>query len=514
MSIEPPSQEGKLSLMNPLGAWRVVINPDRYEKYKRGQVIEFGVNQFTDSSDFFRTADKYAVDMLQTMPDKSDIFNSPRVLPDNPCKLVIISSAASIALKNSSMFNCERYLIRAHKHVHEAFAWHVLYALNKLDHNNMLYLYAAEAAFNHGIKRLITGNHAPGPAQAYFEASDGAPAKNKYDSEENRVTQDGAVYIPFDEFNSAFINHLICGGRINSVIDNWINKYTALERIRSGYERRALLNNTPNVDDEVERFQSLNHTHRLYYREKYRQELQYLLKAVYTAPAEIANLNDILKIKDIKAAIDWYCEQPASKKHQRQVEREYQDIITKEEQEALESKFRRASDIKSYLEGFDNNTDEPQPDSQKVAISDENPPRYNLQYIKDGIRRTNVTEIKNVFTMPCLLRIHDRFKSSSPKNINELHLLYRLVKYIISCGIDVTTKDIDSFFRHHYDWYDGTALERILYGLDYERRQDTAPTPILCEQFSRKSVCIGRKNCQYSLGKSPKLDNRVYKELE
>ncbi len=145
---------------------------------------------------------------------------------------------------------------------------------------------------------------------------------------------------------------------------------------------------------------------------------------------------------------------------------------------------------------------------------------YRISHSGGGSRPVEITELEDLFELPCLAAMDERLQEEKPVR-KDLFNLVRMVMWLPRYrekSVDEVTDELKDLFSR-WPWYDPEISE---YQIKYEARRDergigptgNTPLPMNCDNDDMQRYCIGQEQCPYSIYGSLPFPDEMYDQLE
>lgn len=144
---------------------------------------------------------------------------------------------------------------------------------------------------------------------------------------------------------------------------------------------------------------------------------------------------------------------------------------------------------------------------------------YRIGHSGSGARPIDVTELEDLFELPCMAAMDDRLQDENPVR-KDLFNFVRMAMWLPQYreqSVEEITEDIHNLFSR-WPWYDPEITD---YQVRYEARRgergigpkNTTPLPMGCDNDDMQRYCIGKEQCPYSIYGSLPFPDEMYDEL-
>lgn len=145
---------------------------------------------------------------------------------------------------------------------------------------------------------------------------------------------------------------------------------------------------------------------------------------------------------------------------------------------------------------------------------------YRIGQSGSGARPIDVTELEDLFELPCMAAMDERLHDEKPVR-KDLFNFVRMAMWLSQYRektVDEITEDIKDLFSR-WPWYDPEITD---YQVKYEARRgergigptNRTPLPMNCDDDDMQRYCIGKDQCPYSIYGSLPFPDEMYDELE
>ncbi|WP_114579253.1 primase-associated protein [Saliphagus sp. LR7] len=145
---------------------------------------------------------------------------------------------------------------------------------------------------------------------------------------------------------------------------------------------------------------------------------------------------------------------------------------------------------------------------------------YCIGHSGGGSRPLEITELEDLFELPCLAAMDERLHEEKPVR-KDLFNFVRMVMWLPQYrekSIDEITDEIKDVFSR-WPWFDPEITE---YQIKYEARRGdrgigpkgNIPLPMNCDNDDMQRYCIGQDQCPYSIYGSLPFPDEMYDQLE
>ncbi|MFC6764633.1 primase-associated protein [Natrinema soli] len=202
--------------------------------------------------------------------------------------------------------------------------------------------------------------------------------------------------------------------------------------------------------------------------------------------------------------------------------------------------FHTAQELSDALEGY-----EPENESERTQLTQLSTPRsvgnsladhsshrsvtvdrgdrvntYRIGHSGGGSRPLEITELEDLFELPCLAALDERLQEEKPVR-KDLFNLVRMVMWLPQYRekpVDTITDELKDLFSR-WPWFDP---EISAYQIKYEARrgdrgigsEGNTPLPMNCNNDDMQRYCIGKEQCPYSIYGSLPFPDDMYDQLE
>jgi len=141
--------------------------------------------------------------------------------------------------------------------------------------------------------------------------------------------------------------------------------------------------------------------------------------------------------------------------------------------------------------------------------------RYQIGRAGYGVEQVELTEIEDLFGLPCLANMEERLYEKKPVR-KDLYNFARMVMWLPQyqdSSLDEIVADLKDVFSR-WPWYDEQETEyQVRYEFSNTIGGDT-PLPMNCDNHDMQRYCIGQDQCPYSIWGSLPFPDEMYEQVD